>query len=230
MPRGRKKIQPIQASTEIITNEIVPVDSAAPELAETAAPAEKTRKKPGRKPTAKKEAIAEKAVAAEKAKKKPGRKPAAKKEVIAETAAPAEKAKKKPGRKPAAKKEVITETAAPAEKIKKKPGRKPAAKKEAIAEKAAAPAEKVRKKPGRKPGTAASKAKSKKAGKIEEIVFQSSGNNYTMSEIIEKCKDAYRGGTRKRISEIQVYVKSENGIMKAYYVVNGKAGEYPVEL
>jgi len=35
-----------------------------------------------------------------------------------------------------------------------------------------------------------------------------------------KRKDAYRGGTRKQVKSIKVYVKAEKNQLKAYYVVN----------
>ncbi len=63
-------------------------------------------------------------------------------------------------------------------------------------------------------------AKKIERGKSEEIVIQSSNKNCTLSEITEKCKDAYRGGTRKQVKSIKVYVKAENNKLKAYYVVN----------
>lgn len=57
-------------------------------------------------------------------------------------------------------------------------------------------------------------------GKSDEVLFQSSGKDYTLSDITETCKNAYRGGTRKQIKSIKVYVKAEGNQLKAYYVVN----------
>lgn len=57
-------------------------------------------------------------------------------------------------------------------------------------------------------------------GKSDEVVIQSGDNNYTLAEITQICKDAYRGGTRKQIKSIKVYVKAEGNQLKAYYVVN----------
>lgn len=57
-------------------------------------------------------------------------------------------------------------------------------------------------------------------GKPDEVLIQSSGKDYTLSDITETCKNAYRGGTRKQIKSIKVYVKAEGGQLKAYYVVN----------
>lgn len=61
--------------------------------------------------------------------------------------------------------------------------------------------------------------KSAKA-KTDEVVIQSGSKDYTFFEITEMCKDAYRGGTRKQIKSIKVYVKAEDNQLKAYYVVN----------
>ncbi len=44
------------------------------------------------------------------------------------------------------------------------------------------------------------------------------------------CIESYRGSTRKRVSTIDVYVKFENGSVRAYYVVNGKAEGRFIEL
>ena len=87
---------------------------------------------------------------------------------------------------------------------KKKPAAKPAAKKE-TAKKAAK---------SEKPAETKS-ALSKSALPIE---YQCKGGKYTGEEIIEKCKTAYRNGSRKTVRSIEVYVKSS----KAYFVVNGK--------
>ncbi len=44
-----------------------------------------------------------------------------------------------------------------------------------------------------------------------------------MSDITEMCKNDYRGGTRKQIKSIKVYIKAENNVVRAYYVVNDSA-------
>lgn len=85
-----------------------------------------------------------------------------------------------------------------------------------VAEKVSAPADKKKR-------TSNKKAK---ANKSEEFVIQSNGNDYTMSDITEKCKNAYRNGTRKQIKSIKVYVKSENNGIRAYYVINDNANGY----
>lgn len=46
-------------------------------------------------------------------------------------------------------------------------------------------------------------------GKSDEVLIQSSGKDYTLSDITETCKNAYRGGTRKQIRSIKVYIKAE---------------------
>lgn len=85
-----------------------------------------------------------------------------------------------------------------------------------VAEKVSAPAEKKKR-------TSNKKAK---ANKSEEFVIQSNGNDYTMSDITEMCKNAYRNGTRKQIKSIRVYVKSENNGIRAYYVINDNISNY----
>lgn len=57
-------------------------------------------------------------------------------------------------------------------------------------------------------------------GKSDEVVIQSGEKDYKLSEITQICKDAYRGGTKKQIKSIKVYVKAESNKLKAYYVVN----------
>ncbi len=44
-----------------------------------------------------------------------------------------------------------------------------------------------------------------------------------MSEIKEACKEAYKNCTRKHVKSLDVYLKAENGNLRAYYVVNGNA-------
>lgn len=63
-------------------------------------------------------------------------------------------------------------------------------------------------------------AKKTTNGKSDEVLIQSSGKDYTLSEITELCKNDYRGGTRKQVKSIKVYVKAEKNKLKAYYVVN----------
>lgn len=63
-------------------------------------------------------------------------------------------------------------------------------------------------------------AKKTAKGKSDEVVIQSGEKDYKLSEITQLCKDAYRGGTKKQIKSIKVYVKAEGNKLKAYYVVN----------
>ena len=47
--------------------------------------------------------------------------------------------------------------------------------------------------------------------------------NYTADEIAEKCKEAYRAGTKKQVRTLEVYVNAAEA--KAFYVVNGKSAD-----
>ena len=73
--------------------------------------------------------------------------------------------------------------------------------------------------------TPAPKKKTKKEAvkKNDIFVIQSSGKDYTNDDIVELCKAAYRNGTRKHIKSCNVYLKAENGGIRAYYVINGNA-------
>ena len=57
----------------------------------------------------------------------------------------------------------------------------------------------------------------------DKFIIQGSNGEYTMSDVVEACKTAYRNGTRKHITSCDVYLKAENGVLRAYYVINGKA-------
>lgn len=61
------------------------------------------------------------------------------------------------------------------------------------------------------------------APKKDVFLIQSNGKDYTMDDIKEACKEAYKNGTRKHVKSIDVYLKAENGGLRAYYVINGKA-------
>lgn len=104
---------------------------------------------------------------------------------------------------------VETEKAEKPKIAKKKPAAKTAAKKPAAKKETAKKAAK-----SEKPAETKS-ALSKSALPIE---YQCKGGKYTGEEIIEKCKAAYRNGSRKTVRSIEVYVKG----YKAYFVVNGK--------
>ena len=61
------------------------------------------------------------------------------------------------------------------------------------------------------------------APKKDVFLIQSNGKDYTMEDVKEACKEAYKNGTRKHVKSIDVYLKAENGGLRAYYVINGKA-------
>ncbi|MGN1329551.1 MAG: DUF6465 family protein [Eubacterium sp.] len=73
------------------------------------------------------------------------------------------------------------------------------------------------------PKKKAAPAKSEAPKKDDVFVIQSNGKDYTMDDIKEACKEAYKNGTRKHVKSIDVYLKAENGSLRAYYVINGKA-------
>ena len=92
----------------------------------------------------------------------------------------------------------------------------------AVEEVKAAPVEKA----PRARKTAEKKAPAKSAVKKpvdDKFIIQGSNGEYTMSDVVEACKTAYRNGTRKHITSCDVYLKAENGVLRAYYVINGKA-------
>lgn len=56
-----------------------------------------------------------------------------------------------------------------------------------------------------------------------KFIIQGNNGEYTIADIIEACKTAYRNGTRKQVKSCDVYLKAENGVLRVYYVINGKA-------
>lgn len=66
-------------------------------------------------------------------------------------------------------------------------------------------------------------AKNEEVKKPDAFVIQSSGKEYTNDDIVELCKAAYRNGTCKQVKSCDVYLKAENGGLRAYYVINGNA-------
>lgn len=121
----------------------------------------------------------------------------------------------------------VEEAAAPEKKAPKPKAEKkaaPAAKKApAVKEEAA------EKKPAEAKAAKPAKKTTKTSATKESLVIQSGDNEYTMADIIEKCKNDHRGGKRLHITSIQVYVKSDNNELRAYYVINDKAdGKYVV--
>lgn len=76
----------------------------------------------------------------------------------------------------------------------------------------------------------AAPAKAEAPKKDDVFVIQSNGKDYTMDDIKEACKEAYKNGTRKHVKSIDVYLKAENGGLRAYYVINGKADGVFIDL
>ena len=75
------------------------------------------------------------------------------------------------------------------------------------------------------------KATKKTADKAEDkFVIQSNGKGYSMEEIKEACRAAYKNGTRKHVKSVDVYLKAENGNLRAYYVINGNADGAYIDL
>ncbi|MGN1106203.1 MAG: DUF6465 family protein [Huintestinicola sp.] len=146
--------------------------------------------------------------------------------VSAEAAKPVETTKAVENVKP-----VEEVKAAPAEKKTEKPAaekktEKPAAEKKAEkpaavkkADKPAAPKKAEKSADAKK----AEKPVSKKAEPVKNDIFviQGATGEHNVAEITELCKAAYRNGTRKQVKSIDIYVKSENGELRAYYVING---------
>ncbi len=66
-------------------------------------------------------------------------------------------------------------------------------------------------------------APKKAAAPVEVVHLQFGGNEWTMSELVERAKAAYaaEGGDVSAVKELQLYVKPEE--QKAYYVMNGDA-------
>ena len=73
-------------------------------------------------------------------------------------------------------------------------------------------------------------AKNAEVKKSDAFVIQSSGKEYTNDNIVELCKAAYRNGTRKQVKSCDVYLKVENGGLRAYYVINGNANGTFIDL
>lgn len=138
-------------------------------------------------------------------------------EVANETAAPAKKA-----RKSATKAKAAPTTGKTAAKTTKKTVKKAETKTTVPKTKSTSPkaAAKITKKTATAKTSAPRSVKKTAKSKSDEVFIQSSGKDYALSEITKICKDAYRGGTRKQIKSIKVYVKAEKNKLVAYYVVN----------
>lgn len=223
MPRGRKKAQETIPQVEIIKSGKILAETSA-ELAPPAANAEKAvdktdkanpKSRAGRKPKSA-SAKGEKAAAAETADKPV-------KTAVSSDSSKTYKPKSNAGRKPKSADTKSEKSAAKAKKSVKdnknvpvKSGRKPSTAKADTAAAKTAPAEKKKRAYNKKATTA----------KTEDVIIQSSGNEYSMSDITEMCRNAYRNGTRKQIKNIKVYIKPENNGIRAYYVVNDSANGF----
>ena len=135
--------------------------------------------------------------------------------VSAEAAKPAETVKAVENVKPA--EEV---KAAPAEKKAEKPAPAKTAEKPVAEKKTVKPAAEKK----------AEKPVSKKAEPVKKDIFLIQGaGEHTVADITELCKADYKNGSRKHVKSIDIYVKAENGELRAYYVVNGNPeGKYIV--
>lgn len=227
MPRGKKKNEQV---TTVLNNEKNKTETSA----EIAAPVSVKSEQP--KKTAE--------TSTEKPKSKAGRKPkadntktdkaaaASKSEKSLAASSDTAKPKSKVGRKPKTEKAVAAETPKTDKKAtgneKKTPakrGRKPSnnTSKNAVSVPAPADTASITTEKPKRTYTKKTKSTSTKTAKTEDVIIQSSGNEYSMSDITEMCKNDYRGGTRKQIKSIKVYIKAENNVVRAYYVVNDSA-------
>ena len=73
-------------------------------------------------------------------------------------------------------------------------------------------------------------APKKAAAPVEIVHVQFAGDEWTVSELVEKAKAAYAaaGGNVSEIKELQLYINPEEH--KAYYVVNGEAAGCSIDL
>jgi len=64
--------------------------------------------------------------------------------------------------------------------------------------------------------------------KVEnKFIIQSSGKDYTVAEIKEICIKSFTAETTQKVESADIYIKVENGSIRAYYVINGIAdGKY----
>lgn len=128
--------------------------------------------------------------------------------------------------KPAKTAEVV-ENVKPAAEV-KSPAKKPAPVKEALEKAAETVAEAVAEIKAEKFAPAKKPAAKKAPVKTDVFLIQGAGE-HTVADITELCKADYKNGSRKHVKSIDVYVKAENGELRAYYVVNGNPeGKYIV--
>lgn len=115
---------------------------------------------------------------------------------------------------------VNTEAVKPAAEVKAASAEKPAPIEKIVEKKAEIKAD--------KPAPAKKPAAKKAPLKTDVFLIQGAGE-HTVSDITELCKADYKNGSRKHVKSIDVYVKAENGELRAYYVVNGNPeGKYIV--
>lgn len=110
----------------------------------------------------------------------------------------------------------------------------PARKKTADAAAAAAEVTAAEKKPAEKK-TVAKKAAEKPAEKktaaarrgrpplTPEVYVEQGGNQYNVSDIVERVKADYRAGHKVGVQSCKIYIKPEEGT--AYYIVNKEQGK-----
>lgn len=128
--------------------------------------------------------------------------------------------------KPAKTAEVV-ENVKPAAEV-KAPTEKPAPVKEVLEKVAETVAETVAEIKAEKSAPAKKPAAKKAPVKTNVFLIQGAGE-HTVADITELCKADYKNGSRKHVKSIDVYVKAENGELRAYYVVNGNPeGKYIV--
>lgn len=218
MPKGRKKAD---TTNVILNSEKTNAETATEIAAPVEVKAEQPKSKAGRKP--KSSAAKSTKTAAD---------PKSETSAKATASDDTEKPKSKAGRKPKIEKVVAAEApkadkkaTGSEKKTTAKRGRKPSnnTSKNAVSVPAPAPADTAAATSEKPKRTYTKKANSTKTAKTEDVIIQSNGNEYSMSDITEMCRNDYRGGTRKQIKSIKVYIKAENNIIRAYYVVNDSA-------
>ena len=116
----------------------------------------------------------------------------------------------------------------PAAEVKAAPAEKLAPVKEKFEKVAETVAETVAEIKAEKSAPAKKPAAKKAPVKTDVFLIQGAGE-HTVADITELCKANYKNGSRKHVKSIDVYVKAENGELRAYYVVNGNPeGKYIV--
>lgn len=70
----------------------------------------------------------------------------------------------------------------------------------------------------------------KASDKEGNFIIQNGDDEYSIGKIKELCIADYKGNTRKKVKTVDVYVKFDNGSVRAYYVINGKSDGSYIEL